>query len=299
MHHNQPSKEPDYFGIMIIAFTLLFFTIFAMNLAHPVAAQTPDNAPQANIDQTWCVDEPIATEMTETQADQPAHKPPDMKLHRIIDAICGKIPAPAERLHITLQHEDAQTLEDFKRLEEVDARSLINDPLGRTHLQLYGVDQQDKPITRTIRPVVTLRIHALFARRDLRRGDVIHEADFMLDERQVSTWPREAQRELASVQGLSLDRPISAGAVLCAEHIDFPKLVRRGEQVNLRCVAGNLVIQTTATAMDEGGLNDMIEVRDQATRRRHLAQITDRLEVTVHANTPVITTAKPTNNEQR
>lgn len=299
MHHNQPSKEPDYLGIMIIAFTLLFFTIFAMNLANPVVADTPDDPLQANIESTWSIDQPPSGQTSKPAVQAPTPTRTDLRLQRVIDTICQKIPAPAADLHITMQHDDIETLKAFTTLDQIDARSLINNPLGQTHVLLEGTDARGDAITRTLRPVVELRLEALFMRRDLRRGDVIQDADVIAESRLVSKWPREVQSDITAVRGLALKRPISADEPLCTEHIEFPRLVRRGEQVNLRCVSGNLVITTTATAMDDGGDGDMIEVRDNATRRRHLARVTDRREVTVHADASALSNAQPAHAEQR
>src|SRR5690606_12627577 len=84
------------------------------------------------------------------------------------------------------------------------------------------------------------------------------------------------------------------GTPVLPDHIEQPVLVERGELITVRCIAGGLVIRTVARASEAGAMDQLIHVRNEATRETFVATVTGSREAIVHLDG--IRPAEPTAN---
>jgi flagella basal body P-ring formation protein FlgA len=77
-----------------------------------------------------------------------------------------------------------------------------------------------------------------------------------------------AVRDVASLTGMALVRPVQAGQMLLMRDFERPVVLRRGDTVQLQQRAGDLVISGNATVVTQGAVGDRIEVQSVATRKR-------------------------------
>jgi len=120
--------------------------------------------------------------------------------------------------------------------------------------------------TRTTVPVVLERVTRkafVAAARDIPRGKVIDPADVAL--RTVAqTSPEVAPRACArldQVIGKVAARGFAAGQPISPHHIANPVLVRRGEPITINLVNGSLEVTSIGMALNDGRLDDVINVR--------------------------------------
>lgn len=128
-----------------------------------------------------------------------------------------------------------------------------------------------------VRVGVQVRRSAAVVRSELKRGQVISPEDVAAEER----WMGPSSRPLspAEVEG-AMVRPlrISPGRVLEIGDVEPPIVVRKGQLVSVRCVAGTFVVRTTARAMDNARVGDVIrfqplDVRDRRDTRSFEARV--------------------------
>lgn len=119
-----------------------------------------------------------------------------------------------------------------------------------------------------VRVGVQIRRTAAVVRGELKRGQVIGPEDVAVEER----WLGPSSRPLgpAEVEG-AMVRPlrISPGRVLEVGDVEPPIVVRKGQLVSVRCVSGTFVIRTTARAMDNARVGDVVRFQplDVSDRR--------------------------------
>jgi flagella basal body P-ring formation protein FlgA len=77
-----------------------------------------------------------------------------------------------------------------------------------------------------------------------------------------------AVRDVASLTGMALVRPVQAGQMLLMRDFERPVVLRRGDTVQLQQRAGDLVISGNAVVVTQGAVGDRIEVQSVATRKR-------------------------------
>jgi flagellar basal body P-ring formation protein FlgA len=119
---------------------------------------------------------------------------------------------------------------------------------------------------------VQRRYLAVVAQRRIIRGSMIGPEDVALSPVVMRGGPPPLT-DLEAVIGQAASGTMRPGDALTVSSVEAPRLVRRGDQLVVRCVVGNLVIRLTGTAMDEGGRDAVIRVRNSSSRDTFLARV--------------------------
>ncbi len=106
----------------------------------------------------------------------------------------------------------------------------------------------------------------LVLQRPLARGEAITADALALEQRDVARSPG-ALVDANVVQGYSLRRPLTAGAVLTSADVISPRLVRRGDSVTLVARAGGIEVRAQARAMADAGAGERVNVENLSSRR--------------------------------
>lgn len=117
----------------------------------------------------------------------------------------------------------------------------------------------------TAKPIVV-------ARRDLPRGTRIVEADVELRPDTPTSRTTPVDR-LADAIGKEVTRPIKADAVVDRRQLQKPIVVRRRELVEVTARTGGITVQTTARALDDGAVEDLIWV-ETPERKKYAVRVT-------------------------
>jgi len=84
-------------------------------------------------------------------------------------------------------------------------------------------------------------------------------------------WTRgtgRAVRDVSSLAGMALVRPVQAGQTLLMRDFERPVVLRRGDTVQLQQKNGDLTISSNAVVVTQGAVGDRIEVQAVGTRKR-------------------------------
>jgi len=98
----------------------------------------------------------------------------------------------------------------------------------------------------------------------VQRGDRLTAGDFIED--QLPAYRGRDALSPHSVEGMEAVRNMPAGMPLRASDVMTPRLVRRGEPVTIRYVAGPLTISGSGRALGDGGQGDLVRVVTESSR---------------------------------
>jgi flagellar basal body P-ring formation protein FlgA len=101
--------------------------------------------------------------------------------------------------------------------------------------------------------------------RPIEKGTRLERGDFESEARA----PAAARGALSAddASGMEAARNLTAGNVVRRSDLMKPQLVRRGEPVTIRIVAGALVITASGRALNGGGQGEMVRVVTNTTNR--------------------------------
>jgi flagella basal body P-ring formation protein FlgA len=121
-----------------------------------------------------------------------------------------------------------------------------------------------------------LRAYApvLVTRRALRPGEPLAAAYFEVREAQVAGQaapPLDTATDLAT---LRLTRPLAAGAMLTARHVQRAPAVLRDQDVRVQAELGGIAVQAVGVALKDGATGDVIRVRNPASNQTYAARVT-------------------------
>jgi flagella basal body P-ring formation protein FlgA len=129
------------------------------------------------------------------------------------------------------------------------------------------------------------------ATRDLPRGAVLEEAD--LEHRTAprttaSEAPVAAATGLGSLVGMELLQAVAAGEPIDARKLQRPLLVRRGDLVSVVAQSAGVHVRTTARAMEDAALGDLVTLETLEDRQKYAARVTGRQAAQVYASGIVV-----------
>lgn len=175
------------------------------------------------------------------------------------------------------------------RFEFTDASDILDRPLGADRYELHplataipgrvpvvvrrfeGASQVVAEESRVLADVQR-RYPAVVATRRITRGNAVTADDVAIEPVFLRGGPRPLT-DLDAVIGQAASGTLRPGDALMPASIEAPRLVRRGDQLVVRCVVGNLMIRLTGTAMDDGGRDAVIRVRNASSRETFLARV--------------------------
>ena len=114
---------------------------------------------------------------------------------------------------------------------------------------------------------VTLKRDVVVAARPLARGQRLSPADLRRERRDLGRVGGDAVLDPARVLGYVLTRPLAAGSVLEPRLLEAPRLVERGQRVQLVAEGPGIHISMAGQALDDGALGDTVRVRNPASRQ--------------------------------
>lgn len=129
--------------------------------------------------------------------------------------------------------------------------------------------------TRYLQADVSVLTEHVVTIRDVMTGTALTADDLTLREARLERLPRHALLSIDEAVGLLASRPLSAGATLQHHHLRQEPLVERGQRVTVIAQGSGFKVSREATALDSGGLGDVIRLRTEG-RQRLEAQVVGR-----------------------
>lgn len=123
----------------------------------------------------------------------------------------------------------------------------------------------------TVRARLTVRREVCLAARDLRRGEVIGEGDLKMETRWVpAVLACAGQQDLI---GTTVRSKLNEGDVVGRGDTDSPIIVKRGEIVEVHCLAGGVSVKTPARAIEDGREGQVVKFRTVDSKREFRARV--------------------------
>lgn len=127
----------------------------------------------------------------------------------------------------------------------------------------------------------TLSARVPLARRDLAAGETLSTADLewgraTLTELDVVTQPQQAD-------GLQARAPLRRGQPLPQKRLEAPRLVRRGERVDIVAQDAGVEVRAPGEALDDGRKGETIRVRNRSSGKLVRGQVVGAAEVVAEA----------------
>lgn len=132
-------------------------------------------------------------------------------------------------------------------------------------------------------PISTGENVAVVAIRRVDRGDRIRREDVEIRTVSAEMPVGSLVRDIEAVIGKEATQAINPTAPISADMVQAPRLVRRGETVNVRAVAAGIRVTTSGRAMEDGSEGQVVQVELADTRERIAARVTGVQLVEVYA----------------
>ncbi len=152
-------------------------------------------------------------------------------------------------------------------------------PIGRINVKVEC--QGAAPWTKYLPVTIHVYEKVLTTTRPLARGEIISEADFNLQETDVSMLRYSYIQDPALALGMEVKRSLNANTTLIQEALEAPTLVKRGDTVVLSAKAGTVEIRQQGVALQSGELGKQINVRNSSSDRTVQAVVTGYGQVQV------------------
>ncbi len=163
---------------------------------------------------------------------------------------------------------------------KIDARSRTN--------QCDGIVR----VTFTPKPAVVV------ARRPLQRGHRVGPGDVHFQPSPVNELSGDRVMNIDEVMGMEVVGLIRSGVPLRPGDFAAPRLVRRGDLVEVQVSGGGIRVTTTAKALGDGAHNELIEIETLSPKRRLLAKVVEPSVVEIVTQPNRVLANKPTRKWQ-
>jgi len=144
-------------------------------------------------------------------------------------------------------------------------------------------------------------VEAVVALRRLDRGEVIRPED--VDVRPVSAEQVESGsiQDLSAVVGREVTQAVQPNTPISAKMVQKPRLVRRGETVNVCSIAAGIRVTTSGKAREDGSEGSLVQVDLDGSNERIVARVVGLQQVEVYAGAPQVPTQKtlPTTSDKK
>lgn len=163
--------------------------------------------------------------------------------------------------------------------QQLDASLESPTPLGRVTVKVRC--NGSAPWTVFVPAQVRLLREVVVMTRPLKRESVIDQGDVALRERDVGTLTQGYLTQLEQAVGMKLVRPTVLDQVLTQQHMEQADVIRKGDQVVIVARSGSLSVRMPGEALDRGGIEAQIRVRNLNSKRVVKARVTGPGQVEV------------------
>lgn len=153
--------------------------------------------------------------------------------------------------------------------------------VGRIPITIRRYENGRIEETFTVTTEVKRRALVVVATATISRGSLFNSDNIKVTEVWLDNDRGEPIEDPELIKGQMASTVLRQDTVIYPEHVRSPLLIKRGELVTVRCFSGVLVVRTVAKAMEDGALDEMIQVRNENTRETFSAIVTGRRQAVV------------------
>jgi flagella basal body P-ring formation protein FlgA len=121
------------------------------------------------------------------------------------------------------------------------------------------------------------------AAKPLKRGDVVSAADVKLAKISVGSLSSGALEQIGDVVDMELSRDVGQGEVFSSNAVKVPPVIEAGSKVTMVSRRGRLEATATGIALEDGAMEQEINVRNESSKKVVKARVSDKGVVFVGA----------------
>lgn len=200
---------------------------------------------------------------------------------KVEQALIALAKAKPGDLRITFGTGDAKLLDRDLSGGRYQIQPMTRSAIGRVPVVVRQYQAGRIARTFTINADVARRYDAVVMVRSLGRGDRFTKGDLAVKTVYIDNTAKQPVTDVSLVVGQQAASMMPKGSVVYPDRIQSPVLVKRGDLVTVRCMAGALVIRTVGRAADNGSIDDTVRIRNESTHETYVAVVTGQRQVMV------------------
>lgn len=126
-----------------------------------------------------------------------------------------------------------------------------------------------------------LLAQAVTAVRYLPRGHIIKSHELVVTEASIGKAPNATFADVDDVVGKRLARSVNQGQLILRNHLESPKMIRRGALVTLVVEQGPLKVTARGVALEDGEMGKIIRVKNLGSEKTVFARVVNASTVRV------------------
>lgn len=187
---------------------------------------------------------------------------------RLTEALATLASLPVADLRVTLSPADLRTLAgiDMVASDRFEFEPQSATGLGRVPVMIRRWRSGRTAESFRVTPEVTRRVKAVVVVSAIARGEAIDVADVELQDCHTAQASTAHFNDVSRVVGQTSVTALKPGTIVGEQHLRSPVVVRRGDLLTVRCVAGALVVKTVARATQDAAVGEVISARNERSR---------------------------------
>lgn len=183
-----------------------------------------------------------------------------------------------QRLRLTFQAQDGEWLDTPMASARMELQPLGDVAADRVDFAVRTWSDGKVAGSRTIRFNPEVRAPSAVLRRDIHNDQTIAADDVEIREQWFPAGQAYLIADPASCIGRIACRTLKSGQTLRSSQVRRDALVKKGDQVTVRCLVGGVAISLKAQAHGDGAVGEMIEFRKIGERQSFTAMVSGRGE---------------------
>lgn len=201
--------------------------------------------------------------------------------------------AKRDELRITFADRDAKELDRAVLSERIAIVPGGSSKLGRVPVSVERYVGSKLTGTSRITFDVARRQLVVVARKGLSKGDLIDVNSVEVREMHLDRDRGPLPQRIDDVTGLIAATTLREGSVIATSDIAPALLVRKNENIRIRVHAGGLMVQMVGRALEDGGMGQIISVRNERSHETFLIEVNGlRCGTVIADESPVKTGAR-------
>ncbi len=192
----------------------------------------------------------------------------------IARTIVSGLRMPPAAVRLTFDQRDAPLLDADLETQRFEIQPLSNLDSDRVELGVRAWSQGRITHRHTVTVHPMIKTDIVVPRRDIHRGDVLHDEDCSVESRWLTPIQAGTMCSLVGAVGRVAGSTVKAGEPLKTKHVKRELVIKRGDRVMVRCLVGGVVITMEAEAKSDGAEGEPVELRKLGERDTFFGTVT-------------------------
>ena len=195
---------------------------------------------------------------------------------RIVAALKDLAGGNADNVTVTFADHDASAVRASINGDRIEINPQSRGPLGRIPVTVRRYRQGRLVQTIRVSATVTREVLAVVVKRTIARDQLVTRDDLEVRATTIEHAHVAPLTEVEQAVGLRALAALRKDMLIEPSHLAPPIAVERGRLVTVECVGGALRVTAVARALEAGAIGDVIQVRNERSRKTFAVRLTGR-----------------------